>query len=182
MSKPCSGHFKGTNGFNSLRNKTSTNTNEYATMGLDLRAHPSKYKQFNSKKRKEYKAKEASRTLTREEFKRKEWQRRLNIRRKAGIDSFWDHEKYLIANNLHTTRNWSASQRLDILNNKRPKYKNVTMQSHHIYSVAAYPHLANKGSLIYPATHHEHLHRWHGGNYHTSSPGKPINHSIKEDF
>jgi hypothetical protein len=55
-------------------------------------------------------------------------------------------------------------------------------KSHHTYSVAKYPHLANLGQLIYPATRNEHKNRWHGSNFKTSLPGCPMNIIIKEDF
>lgn len=37
------------------------------------------------------------------------------------------------------------------------------MQGHHSYSASKFPHLSDKGEVIYPATTSEHLHRWHGG-------------------
>lgn len=182
--KPSSGHFKGTTG--SALSNVSPNTgakNSYIIKkGLDLREHPTKYKQINSKKMKEFNRKAANRTLTKKEYKRREWQKRLNARRQAGIDAFWALEKELIKNNLPTTRNWTANQRAEILSGKKPKYMNVTMQSHHTYSVSKYPHLANIGALIYPVTRNEHLKRWHGNNYKTSFPGIPINSNFKEEF
>jgi len=185
MSKPSSGHFSGTSGSNNASKNLSRNNNRNVIItpkGLDLREHPTKYKQMSSKKLKILRQKEANRTLTKAEYKHKEWQRRLNIRRKEGIDNFWEREVERIANNRPTTRNWSAIQRADILKGKRPKYKGESMQSHHTYSVAKYPHLANLGQLIYPATRNEHKNRWHGSNFKTSLPGRPMNINIKEDF
>ena len=49
-----------------------------------------------------------------------------------------------------------------------------TIQGHYSYSVSKYPHLADKGEVIYPATANEHLNGWHGGNYKNSLPGEPI--------
>ena len=43
------------------------------------------------------------------------------------------------------------------------------------YSASQYPHLANKGEVIYSATPNEHFKGWHGGNWKNSLPGKPIN-------
>ena len=185
MSKPSSGHFKGTIGGNASSKNVSHNLNNDGIIkgnGFDTRAHPTKYKQLSSKKLKALREKEAARTLTKAEYKHKEWQRRLSIRRRAGIDAFWERERELIDKKLPTTRKWSAEQRDDILNNKRPKFKGVTMQSHHTYSVAQYPHLANIGSLIYPATQYEHHKRWHGGNYKNSLPGKPVDNHVNEEF
>lgn len=42
------------------------------------------------------------------------------------------------------------------------------MQGHHSYSASQYPHLANKGEIIYPATPNEHFNGWHGGNWKNS--------------
>lgn len=175
MSKSGSGLFIGTAGDISSRNYYPIDA-KHGIMynSLDLRPHPTKYKQFNSKKLKEFNRKEASRTLTKAEYKRREWQKRLNIRRKAGIDAFWEAEKERVLNGLPTTRNWSAAQRADILRERRPKFRGVTMQSHHTYSVAQYPHLANIGHLIFPATKNEHFYGWHGGSTRKSLPGKPI--------
>jgi hypothetical protein len=185
MSKPSSGHFSGTTGSKNTSKNLSRNNDRSVIItpkGLDLREHPTKYKQMSSKKLKKLREKEANRTLTKAEYKHKEWQRRLNIRRKEGIDNFWEHEVERIANNRPTTRNWSAEQRADILIGKRPQYKGESMQSHHTYSVAKYPHLANLGQFIYPATRNEHKNRWHGRNFKTSLPGRPMNINIKEDF
>ena len=185
MSKPSSGHFKGTTGSTMSSKIRSQNYSNRAIMipkGIDTREHPTKYKQLNSKKLKILREKEEARTITKYEYKRKEWQKRLNTRRKAGIDSFWEHEVERIINNQPTTRNWSASQIADILKGKRPRYKGVSMQSHHTYSVAKYPHLANIGSLIYPVTRDEHTNRWHARNFKKSLPGRPLNPNSKEEF
>lgn len=48
------------------------------------------------------------------------------------------------------------------------------MQGHHSYSASQYPHLANKGEIIYPATPNEHFNGWHGGNWKNSLPGERI--------
>ena len=185
MSKPSSGHFSGTTGSRNASKNLSRNNDRSVIItpkGLDLREHPTKYKQTSSKKLKALRDKQDNRTLTKEEYKHKEWQRRLSARRKAGIDSFWDRERELISLNLPPTRNWSAEQRSDILNHKRPKYNGKSMQSHHTYSVAKYPHLANQGSLIYPVTIYEHTNRWHYKGTKNCLPGRPNNYKAKEQF
>lgn len=53
---------------------------------------------------------------------------------------------------------------------------------HHTYSASKYPHLADKGEVIYPATFNEHLNKWHGKNFKNSYPGAPINPSYPDDF
>ena len=182
MSKPSSGHFRGTIG----NKNTSKNLFHYnninviiSSKGLDLREHPTKYKQMSSKKLKALRDKEANRTLTKEEYKHKDWQSRLSARRKEAITQFWKNERRLIKLNLPTTRNWSAEQRQAILSGKLPKYKGKTMASHHTYSVTKYPHLANRRELIYPVTSYEHIYGWHGGNTKNGLPGIPIK-MIKE--
>ena len=185
MSKPSSGYFSGTSGSkNTLRNLSQNNDkNDIITpKGLDLRAHPTKYKQTNSKKRKALQEKTQLRTISKAEYKRLNWQKRLDTRRKAGIDSFWDSERDRISRNLPTTRKWSAEQRADILNHKMPKYNGKSMHSHHTYSVAKYPRLANQGSLIYPVTPYEHTNRWHYKGSKNSLPGRPNNYNAKEQF
>ena len=185
MSKPNSGHFSGTAGSKENAKNMSQKSDSHviiALKGIDTREHPTKFKQLSSKKRKTLREKANNRTITKKEYKRLDWQRRIESRRKAGIEAFWAREKELILRNLPTTRNWSSQQRADILNDRRPKYKGVTMQSHHTYSVAKYPHLANNGSLIYPATLYEHTNRWHARNFKNSLPGKPANYQIKEEF
>ena len=185
MSKPSSGHFGGTTGSRNA-SKNLSQIDDMSVIitlkGLDLREHPTKYKQMSSKKRKEFREKQKKRTLTRAEYKRLNWQKRLDSRRKAGIDSFWDRERYRISSNLPTTRNWSAKQRNDILNHKTPKYNGKPMQSHHTYSVTKYPHLANQGILIYPVTTYEHRNRWHYKGTKNSLPGRPNNYKAKEQF
>jgi len=183
MSKPSSGHFKGTGGSQAKQHRPFTNGGTYGSIksNLDLREHPTKYKQLSSKKLKLLREKEANRTLTKAEYKHKEWQRRLSARRDEGIKSFWKEERKRILKGLPTTRNWNATQRKDIIAGKRPKFGGKTIVSHHTYSVSKYPHLANRKEIIYPATFYEHIHRWHGGNTRNSFPGRPIN-PIKEQF
>ncbi|WP_288886478.1 hypothetical protein [uncultured Eubacterium sp.] len=181
MSKPNSGHFKGTTGEKIASYKYLISQNHAIINGNkdDLREHPCKYKQPGRKKLKMLQEKLEARTITKEEYKLLSWSKRLAKRRNRGIDEFWKEERRRIKKGLPTTRNWSAQQRADILNKKRPKFKGKTIQSHHTYSVAKYPHLANKGKYIQPVTPYEHLYGYHGGNYKNSLPGKPIN-DIKE--
>ncbi len=182
MAKPSSGYFSGTTGSKNASKNLSRNIDRNAIIlpkGLDLREHPTKYKQMSSQKLKVLREKEANRTLAREGYKHKEWQRRLSARRKEAITEFWKNERRLIKRNLPTTRNWSDEQRQAILSGKQPKYKGKNMVSHHTYSVAKYPHLANRKELIYPVTFYEHVYGWHGGNTKNSLPGIPIK-MIKE--
>lgn len=181
MSKEISGHFSRTTGYiNALQIMESNYDNAIIALpDLDLREHPTKYKQLSSKKLKEFKAKETARTLNKEEYKRLDFNRRLNKRRNDGIKVFWDHEQFLILNNLPTTRDWTPSMREAIIKGERPTFEGKTIQSHHKFSVAKYPHLANIGAVIYPATRKEHIWGWHGGNTRNSLPGIPIKY-IKE--
>jgi len=186
MSKPSSGHFNGTTGKRIAQGISSTVSKKRDIIAkkkssLDLREHPTKYKQMSSKKLKNLREKEDKRTITKEEYKHKEWQKRLTKRRNKAIEDFWKEERRKIRNGLPTTRNWSAQQIKEILSGRKPKFKGKTMASHHTYSVAKYPHLANLPQLIYPVTQYEHIQGWHGGNTRNSLPGIPIKH-IEEEF
>ncbi|MBQ2032120.1 MAG: hypothetical protein II483_07950 [Lachnospiraceae bacterium] len=185
MSKPNSGYFIGTAGSNNTFKNLSQK--EYKSViilpkGIDTREHATKYKQLSSNRRKILHKKEDNRTITKEEYRRLNWQRRLDKRRRDGIEAFWEAEADRINRKLPTTRNWTVTQREAILNGLRPKFKGEPMQSHHTYNVAKYPHLANIGFLIYPVTRNEHFNRWHNRSYTKSLPGKPMNYQIKEDF
>ncbi|MED1790089.1 hypothetical protein P4V47_21890 [Brevibacillus laterosporus] len=92
------------------------------------------------------------RTITKEEWKRLEWNKRLASRRDEGVENFWDQERTRIRNGEPTTRQWSQEQLNDILNNKTPKYNGKSIAGHHAYSVSKYPPLADKGEIIYPAS------------------------------
>ncbi|MED2944508.1 pre-toxin TG domain-containing protein, partial [Bacillus swezeyi] len=141
---------------------------------FDLAEHPVPYKQISAKKLKELKSKIDNRTITREEYKVYTWNRKFAAKRDKGVKVFWKQEKTRILNGEVPTRNWSKEQAQDILNNKRPKFEGKTMQGHHSYSASKFPHLSDKGEVIYPVTTREHLQGWHGGNYKNSLPGKPI--------
>lgn len=171
MSKPESGLFEGTSGIDDFYGNAE-NIIADRVKGLDLTPHPIQQKQLSAKQKARIKSKIEARTATREEYERYEWNKRLDQRRKAGIDEFWKNEKRLLELGDDTTRNWSEEQKHAILNNRKPTFNNQTMQSHHTYSVSQYPHLANVGGVIYPATPNEHLKGWHGGNYKKSKPGR----------
>ncbi|MBO4846659.1 MAG: hypothetical protein J5525_10170 [Lachnospiraceae bacterium] len=182
LSKPSSGHFKGTAGSKASYNNLSQKKDSGGIInkkGLDTREHPTKYKQMSSKRIKALREKVDRRTITKTEYKHMEWQKRLTKRRNKAIKEFWKNERRLIKNNLPTTRNWNPHQRQKILAGRQPKYKGKTMSSHHTYSVTKYPHLADKRELIYPVTFYEHVYGWHGGNTKNSLPGIPIKY-IKE--
>ena len=179
MSKPSSGHFSGTAGSKTTKiiSQKSDSRVIISSKDIDTREHPTKYKQLGSKKLKLLREKVENRTITKKEYKRLDWQNRLTKRLNKAVKDFWFFERIRIARNLPTTRNWSAEQRQTILSGKRPKYKGRTMESHHTYSVAKYPHLANRFDLIYPATHYEHIYGFHGGNTKNSLPGVPIKYT-----
>jgi len=179
MSKPTSGLFKNTQGFkNHPAYSISSFEERVAVLAAkeQFREHPTKQRQLSSKKLKELRAKKTNRTIKKSEYKALEWNKRLSKRRNEGIEKFWQIEKKKLRANLPGTRNWSEEQITAILAGERPKFNNKTMASHHTYSVKDYPHLANRGDLIYPATYIEHKDGFHGGNYKKSLPGKPIKH------
>ena len=163
-----------------INKKTQADVIYERTKHLDLTPKQKPYNIHSSKKIKELKAKKANRTMTKEEWKASEWNRRFKRRRDMGVDSFWEQERKRILNGEEWTRNWDKNQVEDILNSKRPKYNGNTIIGHHTYSASQYPHLANKGEVIYPTTKREHFYGWHGGNYKKSKPGSPINSEIND--
>lgn len=182
MSKENSGLFKGTSGSNATI-KTSHKQNLIISRvtGMDLREHP-REKSLTAKQKKSVKNKISARTATRREYKKFESDRRFAERRKEGVKKFWMQERRRILNGEITTREWSNKQKNAILGKKRPSYNGKTIQGHHMFSASKYPHLANRGEVIFPVTFDEHLYGWHGGNFKTSLPGRPINYSKKHNF
>lgn len=151
------------------------------TAGLDLREHP-REKSLTKMQKKEIKNKIASRTATKKEYKKFESDKRFGERRKEGVNQFWKQERRRLLSGLTPTREWSDEQKKDILGKKRPSYNGKTVQGHHTYSASKFPHLANRGEIIFPVTFEEHLHGWHGGNFKNSLPGAPIKYSQKFNF
>ncbi|RIW28968.1 hypothetical protein D3H55_20315 [Bacillus salacetis] len=151
------------------------------TKGLDLNPHPIQQKQLSAKKMKELKGKIENRTITKAEYQQYTWNKKFTKHRNSGVFDFWYQERQRILNNETPTRNWNQEQINDILKGKKPKVNGEIVQGHHSYSASQYPHLADKGEIIYPATPNEHLKGWHGGNWKNSLPGRPIN-LIEEVF
>ena len=110
----------------------------------------------------------------------------------SGILDFYGNAESVIANRAvgldlqpHPIKNkqLSAKQRAKIKSKidartatreEYKRYQSKPLEFHHTYSAIEYPHLANMGEVIYPATHDEHFKGWHGGNYKKSKPGKRI--------
>lgn len=65
---------------------------------------------------------------------------------------------------------------------KKPKYNEQSIIGHHTYNAMNYPHISNRGELIYPVTSREHLRGWHGGSYSKNAPGKAVNPNYIEEF
>ena len=144
------------------------------TKGLDTREHPSKYKQISAKEKSRLESKVRDRTITKDEYKKLEWNKKISAKRQDAVNEFWDQEQIRLQKGENGTRNWSPQQKVDILNGKRPTYNGKTIQGHHTYSVSKYSHLSGNSEVIYPATFNEHLKGWHGGNFRNSLPGEPI--------
>ncbi|SDB40096.1 LXG domain of WXG superfamily protein [Pseudobutyrivibrio sp. YE44] len=153
---------------------TSKQLIQQRTEGLDLEPHRCSNKQLSSSKMKEIKQKIDNRTATREEYNSYNWNKKIRQRRSEGVKEFWNQERERILNNEPTTRDWNSEQKDAIINGKTPQYDGKPISGHHTYSVSEYPHLANRGEVIFPATQNEHLNGWHGGNYRNSLPGEPI--------
>ena len=99
---------------------------------------------------------------------------RLLARRRRGVKRFWAQERERIINGLPLTRKWSKKQKEDILSGRTARFMGKSLQAHHTYSVKLYPHLADKGEVLYPVTFEEHLNDWHGGDWKASLPGRRI--------
>ena len=183
MSKSGSGLFGGTEGSKKSLSSAlkSSDVIRSRTKGLDLREHP-RTKSLTAKQRKEIRDKIEKRTATKEEFKLYDSDKRFAERRKMGVINFWNEEQMRVLSGQKTTRPWNEEQLAAIARGERPKFNGKTIQGHHTYSASKYPHLANRGEIIYPVTFDEHLYGWHGGNFKNASPGKPISQSTFYDF
>jgi hypothetical protein len=173
MTKPDSGLFKDTIGLDDFYGDAES-VIAARVAGLDLTPHPITQKQLSAKQMERLKTKIEDRTATKEEYVQYMWNKRFKKRHDKGVVNFWLREKEAIKNGREETRNWSFEQKEAILSGRRPKFNNRTIQGHHSYGVKDYPHLADKGAIIYPATHNEHLKGWHDGNYKNSLPGRRI--------
>lgn len=175
MSKPLSNLFHGTTGeinYPRSQQKNEGDIIKERVQGLDLREHPVKHKSSLSLKAIRKKIKE--RTASREDYRKYNSLSRLKRRRQKGVNEFWKQERRRIKNGEPTTRNWTIEQRQAIIQSRRPSVNGKSLQGHHTYSVSKYPHLANKGEVVFPVTFKEHLYDWHGRNFQKSLPGRPF--------
>lgn len=173
MSKGASGLFAGTEGDRRGRGDAES-TIASRVHGLDLRAHPVQRAQLSAAKIRRIEEKIKKRKATREEYATYMWNKRFAKRRRAGVRRFWKSERRRLSEGKAGTRNWTAVQRAAILAKKPVLYEGESLQAHHTYSAAMYPHLADRGEVIYPATKTEHLAGWHGGSFKKSLPGRRI--------
>ena len=142
--------------------------------GFDLSEHSTIHKQLSSSKMKTLAKKIEKRQATAQEYKAYQWNKRFRERRKKGVERFWRQERERLLKGEQGTRNWTEQQKKDIINGLKPKFNGIAIIGHHSYSAIKYPHLADKGEIIYPATLKEHFSGWHRGNYKNSIAGKPI--------
>lgn len=144
--------------------------------------HKVPYSPVTKAQRAQLKSKLESRTLTKEEYKRLDWDRRFANKRAKGVSRYWAEERAQLKLGEPGTRNWSPEQRADILANKTPKFNGEPIQGHHKYNALDHPQLASDPKNIYPATRTEHFERWHGGNWRNDSFGEPVNLKYPEEF
>ncbi|MDT3496459.1 hypothetical protein NLU03_19110 [Bacillus toyonensis] len=149
---------------------------------LDLTPKLTPYKSLSRGQQKKIKEKIENRTVTKEEYKRYQWDKRFSKRRAAGVNEFWKQEKKRILDGEPTTRDWTNEQIQEILRGKKPQYNGQSIIGHHTYNAMNYPHICNRGELIYPVTSREHLRGWHGGSYSKNAPGRPVNPNYLEEF
>ena len=173
MSKPLSGLFEGTQGFLAFMQNAEDVISQRVN-GLDLSHHSLAAKQLSKRQLRTIKKKIDARTATREEYSAYDRSKRFAKRRARGVKRFWSQERRRLKADKKGTRNWTEEQRKAILAGKVPRHNGRPIQGHHSYSASVYPHLADRGEVIYPVTYTEHLQGWHGGNYKDSLPGKPI--------
>lgn len=140
------------------------------------------YASLTKGQRANYKQKMESRSLTRDQYKRLEWDRRFANKRAKGVARFWADERAKLRLGESGTRAWSGEQRSAILRNKVPTFNGEPIQGHHRYNAISHPHLASDPENIYPATRTEHLLRWHGGSWKNDSFGAPLNLKYPEEF
>ena len=123
-----------------------------------------------------------NRTITQDEYKQLQWDRRFGNRRKRGVNRFWAQEREALLNGGSGTRNWNQQQREDIINRKTPQFNEEPIEGHHKYNAIDYPQIADDPNNIYPVTNNEHFERWHGGNYQNDTSGVPLNPDYPEEF
>ncbi|MGJ7549965.1 PAAR domain-containing protein [Pseudomonas alloputida] len=97
------------------------------------------------------------RIMTKDEYKCLDWDRRFANKRAKGVARFWADERVRLKLGEPGTRNWTAEQRADILNNVTPKFNGESMQGYHKYNALDHPQLASDPFNIYPATRAEHF-------------------------
>ena len=174
MSKCNSHHFTGTTSLHnsSLHTPSESDIIAERVKGLDLRPHPTK--QMGSKRMTKVRGKIDARTATKDEYRLLRHTERLNGRRDEGVRLFWEQERERILNGQTPSRPWSSEQRATILRGDAAMLNGKKLQGHHSYAVSQYPHLANRGEVIFPVTFYEHLHIWHGGSFFKNAPGRPV--------
>ncbi len=173
MTKPECNYFSGTEGVDDFYGDAES-VIASRVKDLDLTPHSVEQKQLSSKQLKAINRKIEARVATKEEYKRFAWNKRFKKRRDKGVNNFWTEEQKRLEKGEKGTREWNNEQRQAIINGKKAKFDGTTLVGHHTYSTREYPHLADKASVVYPATSYEHLKGWHGGNYKRSLPGRRI--------
>ncbi len=140
------------------------------------------FKPLNVKQKSSLSRKLNERTITKDEYKKLEWDRRFNNRRSRGVSRYWAEERKALRRGEPGTRNWSKEQRSDILKGKTPKHNGEPVEGHHKYNALDHPQLADDPRNIYPATKIEHLKRWHGGDFKNDTRGVPLDKNFPEEF
>lgn len=137
---------------------------------------------LSSAERRALQAKVDGRSITRAEWERLQFDRRFRNRRLRGVDRYWAEERRRLRAGEPGTRNWTPTQRDDILERRTPRFGDEPIEGHHLHNAADYPDIADDAANIYPATKNEHLRRWHGGNFQNDTAGQPLNPDFPEDF
>jgi len=147
----------------------------------DVRQYNTPYSQLTPKQKSNLKSKLKNRTITKDEFAALDWDRRFSNRRKRGVDRFWASERIAIRNGT-PSRNWTTTQRDDILSGKTPQLDGKPIEGHHRYNAIDHPNIADLSENIHPASWDEHFNKWHGGNFRNDTFGVPNNPSYPDNF
>ncbi|NRT43429.1 RHS repeat-associated protein [Clostridium beijerinckii] len=178
--------YKGSTYSSSLKEKIPVNNKKNGFIDMsdmsDIPKIETPYKPLTPKQKGILNKNLKNRTITKDEYRQLQWDRRFSNRRNRGVDRFWSSERKRLNSGMEGTRNYDSQQIEDIKNSKTPTFNGEPMEGHHKYNALDYPQIADNPNNIYPATNNEHFNRWHGGNWQNDTSGVPNNPNYKEEF
>ena len=84
------------------------------TKDLDTQEHPSKYKHISAKEKARLEGKVQDRTISKEEYKTLERNKKMSTKRQNGVNKFWEQERTRLQNGENGTRNWFPQQQVNL--------------------------------------------------------------------